>query len=369
MSPRNIRTVFVSAIEQNMRLIRDSFPEDIRMMAVVKSDGYGHGAVRTSQAALRGGADMLAVATVREGTELRRNGITAPVLVLGAVTDEDAAEGVESGLIQTVCSPEMVRWCERASMGLHKEAMVHLKVDTGMGRIGVRTARERDSVLLEIGRCPHVRLCGAFTHFSDADGDNDGEQYTRSQFHRFLELTEPLPEGVLRHCCNSAAIHRFPEMALDMVRVGISLYGYPPVKTSLGLKPCMKWSAQVSYVKDLDPGEYVSYGRTYLAESPVRVATVTCGYGDGYFRSAGGKAHVLINGRRVPVIGRICMDQMMADVTGLDVRAGDEVILLGTGGSESITAEDIAGWAGTISYEVLLSSGSRVLRVFDEMIG
>ena len=367
MSPRNSRTVFVSRIEQNMRLIRQSVPDGIKTMAVVKADGYGHGAVRTAEAALKGGADMLAVASASEGSELRRNGITAPVLVLGAVTEEDAYEGVEYGLIQTVCSPMMVCWCEQAGQKLHREARVHLKIDSGMGRIGVRTEAERDAVLHEIATCRKVQLAGVFTHFSDADGDADGILYTKEQFRRFLELTESIPDGILRHCCNSAAIHRFPEMCLDMVRAGISLYGYPPVETENGLKPCMQWSAKVSYVKEMLPGEYVSYGRTYRSERTIRVATITCGYGDGYFRSAGNKARVLINGKKVPVIGRICMDQMMADVTDIDVSAGDKVILIGESGGEQITAEDVAAWAGTISYEVLLNAGSRVSRIYDEI--
>ena len=154
-------------------------------------------------------------------------------------------------------------------------------------------------------------------------------------------------------------------MALDMVRAGISLYGYPPVATGMELKPCMRWTAKVSYVKEMPAGEYISYGRTYRTDRPMRVATVTCGYADGYHRCAGGKAEVLIHGRRVPVLGRICMDQMMADVTGLaDVQPEDEVVLMGESGGERITAEDLARWSGTISYEILLSVGSRVERVF-----
>ena len=166
------------------------------------------------------------------------------------------------------------------------------------------------------------------------------------------------------HCANSAAIHRCPEMALDMVRAGISLYGCPPVETDLRLEPCMRWTAKVSYVKDLPAGAYISYGRTFRTDRPMRVATVTCGYGDGYHRAASGKAEVLIRGKRARILGRICMDQMMADVTGIEgVQPEDPVVLMGTDGNERITAEDIARWAGTISYEVLLSAGGRVERI------
>ena len=361
MNPRNRRVVDPGKIEQNMREICSALPEHVRALAVVKADGYGHGALQTARAAIHGGASMLAVASVDEGTALRDGGIRIPILVLGAVTGYDVKQGAEAGLIQTVCSPDMVRMCESAATETGKQTEVHLKIDTGMGRIGIRTEKEKEQVMKTLRECPHVKLGGAFTHFADADGGEDGERYTEQQFRRFLELTDGLPEDVIRHCCNSAAIHRHPEMHLDMVRAGISLYGYPPVKTDMSLEPCMTWTATVSYVKELAPGSYVSYGRTWQANRTIRAATVTCGYGDGYHRSASGKACVLIHGRRAAVIGRICMDQMVADVTDIpDVKPGDEVILIGREGHEQITAEDLAKWSGTISYEILLSVGSRV---------
>ena len=361
MNPRNRRVVDPGKIEQNMREICSALPEHVRALAVVKADGYGHGALQTARAAIHGGASMLAVASVDEGTALRDGGIRIPILVLGAVTGYDVKQGAEAGLIQTVCSPDMVRMCESAATETGKQTEVHLKIDTGMGRIGIRTEKEKEQVMKTLRECPHVKLGGAFTHFADADDGEDGERYTEQQFRRFLELTDGLPEDVIRHCCNSAAIHRHPEMHLDMVRAGISLYGYPPVKTDMRLEPCMTWTATVSYVKELAPGSYVSYGRTWQANRTIRAATVTCGYGDGYHRSASGKACVLIHGRRAAVIGRICMDQMVADVTDIpDVKPGDEVILIGREGHEQITAEDLAKWSGTISYEILLSVGSRV---------
>lgn len=363
MNPRNKRVVNLANIEENMRKICSVLPGGVAAMAVVKADGYGHGAYQTALAAIRGGATMLAVASVDEGAKLRGQGIRIPILVLGAVTAYDVRDGVENELIQTVCSPEMVRLCEDAARALRKEAGVHLKFDTGMGRIGVRTAEERDRVLKELHDSPHVSLRGAYTHFSDADGGQDGEEYTKEQFRKFLSLTEPLAGRVVRHCCNSAAIHRHPEMYLDMVRAGISLYGYPPVESELNLQPCMEWKASVSYVKDLNPGDYVSYGRTWMAQRPARAATVTCGYGDGYHRCAAPEAYVLIHGKRAKILGRICMDQMVVDVTDIpEVQAGDEAVLIGKDGEEQITAEDLARWSGTISYEVLLSMGSRVQR-------
>ena len=365
MTPRNRRVIDLAAVKYNMEQIRSAVNPAAKVLAVVKADGYGHGSAEVSRAALAAGADMLAVASVAEGTKLRAEGIKAPILVLGAVLAADAAEGVANDIIQTVCSPEMVRLCEEAAAAEGKQTEVHLKIDTGMGRIGVRNREERDAVLRELEKSPHVRLAGAFTHLSDADDGEDGMAYTEGQFRKFLELTEGLPRDIIRHCANSATIHRRPDMALDMVRAGISLYGYPPVENRLDLKPCMRWTAKVSYVKELPAGEYISYGRTYRTDRPTKVATVTCGYADGYHRCASGKAEVLIHGRRVPILGRICMDQMMADVSGLDdVRPEDEVVLMGDSGNERITAEDLARWSGTISYEILLSVGSRVERVF-----
>ena len=363
--PRNIRTIDTGAIRENMQLLRSATPKSAKMLAVVKADAYGHGAVQTAKAALAGGAEMLAVAAVSEGRKLREGGIEAPILVLGPVTRHDVEEGVEYGLIQTVCTPDMVALCQEACEKTGKQTKVHLKVDTGMGRIGVREREEMDRVLEALKHAGAVHLDGVFTHFADADGDEDGIAYTRRQFERFRQMTDGLPPEVVRHCANSAAIHRMPEMAMDMVRAGISLYGYPPVETDLPLKQCMEWRCKVSFIKELPAGEPISYGRTFRTAGPMKIATLTCGYGDGYHRAASGKAEVMIRGHRVRTVGRICMDQMMADITGFDdIQPGDPVILIGSDGQETIGADDIARWAGTISYEVLLSAGSRVEREF-----
>ena len=301
------------------------------------------------------------MAIAEEGLELRHAGIDAPVLVLGAADPCTAEEAVRQDLTLTVCSRSMAETCRIAAERVGKPVMVHLKVDSGMGRLGVRTPEERDRVLEALSADGSVRLTGAYTHFSDADGDAEGERYTERQFRRFTELTEGLQ--VMRHCANSAASLRHPEWALDMVREGISLYGYPPVETGLPLKPCMTWQAKISYIKEVPAGEDISYGRTFRTDRPTRIATVTCGYGDGYHRSAGGKAEVLIRGKRARILGRICMDQMMADVTEIpEAREEDPVMLMGEDGQERITAEDLARWSGTISYEVLLSCGGRVER-------
>ena len=227
---------------------------------------------------------------------------------------------------------------------------VHLKLDTGMSRIGVRDDAEVRAMLTALEASPELRLPGAVTHFADCDGDD--RAFTHVQLERFRHLTSLLPEGILRHCANSAAIHRLmPEAAFDMVRMGISMYGYPPVPTDMPLRPFMTWQTVVTHVKTLRPGDTVSYGRTWEAKEPIRLATVAIGYGDGYHRACTGKAQVIIRGQRVPVVGRICMDQLMADVSSLEeVKPGDVVTLLGRDGDASIDAEEIASWAGTISY-------------------
>ena len=355
------RTVDLAVLRRNLQLIRQSLPEETRLLAVVKADAYGHGMVQVAREALAVGASYLAVALVEEGVKLRQSGIDAPVLVLGATSYEEALTGAAHGLTLTICDADMVRGVERAACAAGRDAAVHLKIDSGMSRIGARTEEDVRGVLDALAACPHVKLTGVFTHFADADGQDMA--FTHRQLACFRRLIAPLPEGILRHCANSAAIHRLPEAAMDMVRAGISMYGYPPVETDMPLEPFMDWRTRVTYVKDIRPGDTVSYGRTFEADRPMRVATLACGYGDGYHRAASGKAEVLIRGKRARVLGRICMDQMMADVTDIPgVVPGDVVTLMGRDGEERITAEDIARWAGTISYEVLLAATGRVPR-------
>ena len=360
---KNIREIDLDILRENVRVLRGAADAGAKLMAVVKADAYGHGLVQTARAALSAGADALAVAMIEEGEQLRAAGVTAPILVLGATSPDEAAGGVRLGLTLTVCDANMVHSVEAACKAQEKTCEVHLKIDSGMCRIGVRSAAEARQVLAALAVCPHVRLTGAFTHFADADGET--EDFTRQQFARFQALTALLPAGLTLHAANSASIHRYPDMHLNMVRMGISMYGYPPVASSLPLRPCMTWRTEVTYVKDIQPGDTVSYGRTFRADKPMRVATVAAGYGDGYHRAISGKGCVLIGGRRAPILGRVCMDQLIVDVTDIpSVQAGDEVVLLGRQGGECIDAEEMAAWAGTISYEVLLAATNRVPRVW-----
>ena len=358
---RNWREIDLDILRENLLALKSVVPEGVRLLAVVKADAYGHGAVQVSEMALRTGVSWLAVAAVEEGVALRRAGIEAPILVLGAAAESSAWKGVVQGLTQTVCTPEMVELVGKAARETAVPATVHLKLDTGMGRIGCRSPEEIRAVLEALEAWPEVKLTGVYTHFADADGV--AEDYTMAQFKLFREWTAALPPDVLRHCANSAAITRYPEMAMDMVRAGISLYGCPPVETNLNLRPAMNWKAEITHVKTVAAGEAVSYGCTWRAPDVRRIATVACGYGDGYHRAASNRAQVLIHGRRCPVVGRVCMDQLMADVTGLDgVKAGDTATLMGRDGDGFISPDELAGWCGTISYELLLSAPPRVHR-------
>ncbi len=359
VTQRNRRVVDLDAIRHNIRTIRSMVPETSKVMAVVKADAYGHGSLETARAALEAGAEFLAVATVPEGLELRESGISVPILVLGESTPEEMEWAAQEDITITVSTIQDVELAGEACRVTGHGLSVHLKLDTGMGRIGVRTLDERDAVLEAIQNTKDVRLTGVFTHFADADGETD--DYTDMQLSRFVTMTLDLPEHVIRHCANSAAIlRRMPEAAFDMVRAGIVMYGYPPVATDRDFRMCMRWESRIMFVKTVEKGECISYGCTWKAPEKRVVATVSCGYGDGYHRSASGKAFAIVHGIRVPVVGRICMDQMMLDVTDVpDVQVGDEVTLMGQDGDSTISAEDIAAWAGTISYEVLLSASSR----------
>ena len=360
----NRRVIDLSAIRDNVAAVRRAVGPAPEIMAVVKADAYGHGSVQVAREALKAGASRLAVAIPEEGRELRRAGVAAPILVLGPATPSCALGAAEYGLAQTVCSPEMVEWMEDAAVKAGREVQVHLKLDTGMNRIGARTPEEVGAVLNALSRCPHVRLTGAFTHFADADGESDA--FTKQQFHRFEKLCAFLPKGITLHAANSAAVHRMDFAWLDMVRLGISLYGCPPVASQIPLRPAMRWETEVTFVKDIQPGDTVSYGRAFKAKSVMRVATIAAGYGDGYPRAVSGRGCVLAGGRRAPILGRICMDQLMADVTDIpNVRAGDQAVLLGRQGNEEITANELAAWAGTISYEILMGTSSRVTRVYE----
>ncbi len=357
----------LEAIRHNVRVMRACVAGDAAFLAVVKANAYGHGAVQVAKAALEAGASMLAVAIPEEGAQLREAGIDAPILVLGGIEQEAAASVAQYDLTQAVFDEARIRALSAAGEAAGRKVKVHLKLDTGMCRIGVRSEEEAQHLVQLIDSLPGVELTGCFTHMATADEDERAG--THAQIARFGALCDAIaavhPGRITRHAANTASIFRYPQAHFDMVRGGIALYGYPPVPEAQGLRPAMRWSASAVYVKEIMPGERVSYGGLFEAERPTKVMTVPVGYADGYRRGMTGRGCVLVRGQRAKILGRVCMDQIMVDVTDIPgAAAGDEVVLLGAQGSECIDADEMAAWLGTISYEVICSPSMRVPRTY-----
>lgn len=360
--------VDLGAISRNVRALKALTPQGTRFMAVVKANGYGHGALEVARAALSAGADRLGVATLDEAIVLREAGITAPIHLLAEVPTAGVSLVVEHGLVATIASRETALAISRAAMLAQREAVCHLKIDTGMNRIGVR-AEEAAALASRISDLPGIRLEGAFTHFATADTPGDWE-FDR-QVTRFTSALEAMrTEGVrppLVHAANSAATILHPGTHHDMVRCGIALYGLPPAKAAEGviaLEPAMSVKARVSFVKRIGLGEGVSYGFTWHAGGPTAIATLPLGYADGVHRVLSNTMSVLIGGRRCAQVGRVCMDQFMVEIpSGLDVQVGDEAVIVGRQGTEAITMDEIAGLAGTINYEMACGFALRLERV------
>jgi alanine racemase len=361
----------LEAIAGNIREIRRVVGPKTEIMAVVKANAYGHGAARIGKVALANGANRLGVAILGEALRLRSHGITAPIVILGYTTNEEMEKVVDHDLIQTIYTLESAKALSHAAVWLGKDAVVHIKVDTGMGRIGFRPGEEAIRMIMEIAALPGIRIEGIYTHFACA-GEPD-RSYTRKQLADFLAFVDRLrAAGVsppVLHAANSAAVIDLPETHLDLVRPGLIVYGlYPsPTNGSTGLKlrAALSWKAMVTMVKKLPAGTGIGYGLTYRTKTDTVVATVPVGYGDGYLRALGNRGEVLIRGQRARVLGSICMDQFMVDVTGIPgVEIGDEVVLIGSQGDARVTAEEVAAWVGTINYEVICMINERVPRVY-----
>lgn len=367
MLRQNRVIIDLDAIRNNYLILKESVPASVAVMPVLKANAYGHGMLETAQTLSQMGAAHFAVALPEEGIDLRMGGVEGEILVLGAAMPRAAEEAVRWGLTQTVFSPDIIRLLEAEAIRQGTEALVHVKLDTGMNRIGLRTMDEAQAVNEALKACPHVRCTGIYTHFADADNPCAGElnAFSKKQLARFRELRTAFDAGIPSHVANSAMSLLAPEAYFDMIREGISLYGYPPVHTDLPFRPALSWLTEVVHVKEVQAGESIGYGRSFRAERDMRIATVAVGYGDGYHRMASNQGFMLVHGTRVPIVGRVCMDQTMVDVSAIpDVQAGDEVVLLGTQGEESILAGELAAWAGTISYEVLLAVTQRVPREY-----
>ncbi len=372
MEKRTWAEIDLDALAHNMREIRRITNPHAMIMAVIKADAYGHGVGECASTLLENGADRFAVATMDEAIELKRKFEDVPVMILGSGMERNAAEYVENGIIPGVYTYEFAKTLSDAALRLKKPVKIHIKLDTGMSRIGfVVTDGDNSAIIDEIKRIselPMLEVEGIFSHFATSD-EYDGE-YTRLQFKRFMSICCELEKrGVkipIKHICNSAGIMMYPEYHLDMVRPGIVMYGMYPSnevdKSRLDLKYVMSLKAVVTYVKEIEPGRGVSYGKEYIADGRVKLATIPIGYADGYTRLLAKKAMIAINGERFPVTGRICMDQCMINVTsGNNIKRGDEALIFGNG---AVTVDDVAQWLGTINYEITCMLSRRIPRVY-----
>ena len=368
---RVLALIDLDALEYNIKSIRKKTPEGTGIIGVIKADAYGHGSVEVAQVLLENGADWFAVAVVDEGLNLRKHGINAPILLLGYTPELRFEDVINNGFIQTMYSYEMAEKLSKTAVRLGKTAVVHIKIDTGMGRIGYRVNDEAADEIVRISKLPGIEVNGMFTHF--AASDEADKAYTNMQFERFMKMDKMLKDRGLnipvRHAANSAAIMDIDSMMLNMVRPGIILYGaYPSdevVKENLDLRPVMSIKTHVSVVQEVEKGDCISYGRTYTAPDKRKIATIPVGYADGFIRAYAKEGKVLIKGKFAPIVGRICMDQFMVDVTDIDdVKINDEVVLMGTQGENSITADDIAKALNTINYEVFCTLSKRVPRQY-----
>lgn len=365
-------------LSHNISNIKKKVSGGAKLMVVIKADGYGHGFEEVALTALKNGADYLAVATADEAMQIRNKGIDAPLLILGPVWEEDYETAILNDITLTVFDFLVAEKISEVANKIGKTAKIHVKVDTGMSRIGYVTtldSKEKEDEIadeiVKISKLSNICLEGIFTHFAKADAPKS--DFTDIQFSRFISLCNLIEEkGVkipLRHCCNSAGIIEYPKYHLDMVRSGIITYGCAPSDecdmTKIDLKPVMQLKSKITYLKKISANTPISYGGTYESEDEEVVATFGIGYADGYMRILSNKASVIIGGEKAKLVGRVCMDQTMARVSGIkNIKIGDEVILFGTDGNNTITVDSIALLAGTINYEVLSVVGKRVPRVY-----
>ena len=362
--------ISLGALEHNYRSLRAMLPEGCRLLGVVKANAYGHGAVTVGRKLAELGCEMLAVACLDEALQLRKEGIDVPILILGITPPELARQVVDNDITQAVFTMELAQALSDAAAALGKTARVHIKLDTGMSRVGV-LANEPEQAAEQVAKLcalPHLEHEGIFTHFANSDGD---EEYTMLQFTRFLDTVSALEKNhgitfAIRHCANSAAALQYPCAYLDMVRPGIAMYGHYPDPSCCGLDgpgliPVMSVYTRVAAVREVPAGTAVSYGCTKVMERDTRLAVLPIGYGDGFFRLLSNRFAVEFDGKPAPIVGRICMDMCMVDVTDLpEVKAGDVATVF----SANKPLEDAADLVGTIQYELLCDVSPRVPRFY-----
>lgn len=362
----------LDAVAYNFKSMRENLAPGTKMIAVVKADGYGHGAVPIARMAEEYGDIWgFAAATIEEAVLLRREGIQKPILILGFLFPDAYEEAVQYDIRPTVFKLSMARQLSEEAVRQGKTVHMHIKVDTGMSRIGFKDHEESADLIKTISGLPGVEIEGLFTHFARADEKD--KTNARGQLSRYLDFYRMLKEREVEvkmcHCSNSAGIFDIRDANLDAVRAGISIYGMYPSenvnKFAVPIVPALTLRSHVVYIKDVEPGTAVSFGGTFVAERAMRIATVPVGYGDGYPRSLSNKGWVLIRGQKAPIVGRICMDQFMVDVSGiLQAREGDMVTLIGSDGGREITMEDMGELSGRFNYELACDFGKRIPRRF-----
>ena len=358
----------LGAILYNLRQIRNRVDKDIKIMAIVKADAYGHGMKEVSQAAAREGIDYFGVASMDEARTLRAAGIKKNIIVLGAILPEEIEGVLRFNVIQTVSDLRIARLLSQLAQSKKRTIKVHAKIDTGMGRLGV-WHEDAVNFVKRLTLLKNIKVDGIFTHFPSAEDD---KVFTRNQLRDFKSLIEELwDHGIdipIKHTSNSMAVIDFKASHMNMVRPGLIMYGLYPrsdVAKKLRLRPALKLKTKVVYVKPVSRGRCISYGRTYVTKKDTNIATIPVGYGDGYSRQLSNRGSVLIKGKRLPIVGRVCMDMSMVDAgRSSAVKPGDEVVLIGRQGKANITVEEIARLSNTIPYEVVCNIGRRVPRIY-----
>jgi len=372
----------LKAYAHNIRELRRATRPQARLMAVVKANGYGHGAIEVARSALLNGAEYLGVARLHEAVELRKAGLAAPILIFGYSSPDSAPTLIDNELTQTVYSPSTARALSEQAARRGKKIKVHIKVDSGMGRLGLlleepaagvsRNSRPAGivSAVEAISRLANLEVKGIFTHFATADSAD--KSYANRQLKRFMEFLNRLDRAGLRpplkHAANSAALIDLPDSHLDLVRPGIATYGlYPSDEVNqrgVDLKPVMALKSRIIHLKKVPAGFHISYGITYRTQKPTTIATIPIGYADGYNRLLSSRGYMVVHGQRVPVVGRVCMDLTMLDVGALkDVQLEDEVVAFGQQGEAAVTADELASKLNTINYEIVTSITGRVPRI------
>lgn len=377
MVKRTWAEISLNAIEHNYNVIRNKVADGTKVCCVIKADGYGHGAVELSQIYEKLGADFFAVSNIDEGIEIRKGGSKLPIVILGYTPVSEAKNLAAYNISQAVFSLEYAKELSEKCVEEDCICKMHIKVDSGMSRIGFMCQefpRDEYSVeeICEACCLPNLEVEGLFTHFCVSDEDAEGREFTNKQYENFIHVRDSLKKrGVdisVVHCSNSGAIEDYPETCCDMVRAGIILYGLAPsskLADRLDLVPAMTLKTVVAFVKEIQKGATISYGRTFTADRKMKIATVPIGYADGFIRQNAKDGYMMVNGKKAKIVGRICMDQTMLDVTDIeDVKTGDEVVVFGTGENGEPTADSLAENTGTINYETVCLVGKRVPRIY-----